>query len=182
MKKSEVVLFFLSLLLFSNICSAQINSQILGLFRYEQDGVRGEMNIDYDAVKKNNSCTIQMYASKNVNGYPTWVKINGLYSKGTYLFNKETNELKIKWVVPLFNKAMSSWTLNTDVEEMKLINNQKEDIVYYKIIPTLCDCLKAPGGNASKDIPRGCKNVIMNQYGTAKPTLDQMRADYNACP
>jgi len=181
MIKLEVVLFFLSLLLFSNICSAQINSQILGLFRYEQDGVRGEMNIDYDAVKKN-SCVIQMYASKNVNGYPTWVKINGLYSKGTYLFNKETNRLKIKWVVPLFNKTMSSWTFNTDVEEMKLINNQKADIVYDKIIPTLCYCLKAPGGNASKDIPRGCKNVIVNQYGTAKPTLDQMRADYNDCP
>jgi len=43
-------------------------------------------------------------------------------------------------------------------------------------------CLKAPGGNASKDIHRGCKNVIMNQYGSTKPTFNQMRADYNDCP
>lgn len=182
MKKVEVVLLFLFLVLFSNICFAQTNSQILGLYRYEPGTIRGEINLDYDAVNKKNTVAIQMYASKEINGYQTWVKINGVYSKGTYQFNKETNSLKIKWVVPEFNKTMSSWVLNCDGYEMKLINSQKEDIVYDKVIPTLCDCLKAAGGNPSKGLPRGCKNLIMNQYGTAKPTLDQMRQDYNDCP
>jgi hypothetical protein len=47
--------------------------------------------------------------------------------------------------------------------------------------PTLCQCLTAPGGNPSQDKPKGCKEVIRKRYGTVKPTLNQMRADYYRC-
>ena len=187
MKKLETLLFISFFFIFSNTCLSQINNQLLGLYRYEPyhdepGGVRGEINIDYDVNNKKNICSIQIYMSKNINGDLTYIKVNGLNSKGTYQFNKETNVLKIKWFVPEFNKPMGSWTLNSDGDGLKLINNQKQDLVYDKIIPTLCDCLKAKGGNPSKDIPRGCKNVMLNQYGTTEPTHDQMKEEYYNCP
>ena len=48
-------------------------------------------------------------------------------------------------------------------------------------LPSLCNCLTAKGGNPSMDIPKGCKQVIYNRYGTTRPSMEQMRSDYYGC-
>ena len=55
----------------------------------------------------------------------------------------------------------------------KLVGKEKNNTESIKIT--------TPGGSFKKDIPRGCKDLIINQYGTVSPTHEQMKEDYYNC-
>jgi len=42
--------------------------------------------------------------------------------------------------------------------------------------PSLCDCLTTGG-----DLPSGCEQVLIDNYGTTDPSTSQMRNDYYRC-
>jgi len=144
----------------------------IGKYAYKKSGV--EMVI---ILKNNQKCSLNGF----MNGQP----INGFDIEGVYKISN--NNLKIDWENSQFNNTMGDYKYDSIKNTLTMVVNGN---VYKKSnsdsnkkldLPSLCKCLTYRGGDPTQDIPKGCRTVILNQYGTTRPSLQQMQADYYRC-